>query len=94
MRTISDTSLETFQFGNNPEDRYYLLIDIVRNPNGVDLAKLANADPRSFDAVLADMGCILMLSGDEVQELIRRGDVDEQEKHESLFSLARAEGLI
>ncbi len=94
MRTVNDTALESYQFGNKPEDKYYLLIDLVRNPDGVDISKLANADPRMFDSVLADMGCVLMLSGDEMQELIRRGSVDENNKHESLFSLAQAEGLI
>lgn len=47
-----------------------------------------------FDSVLSEMGCVLMLSGDEMEELIRRGAVKEDEKHESLFNLARAEGLI
>ena len=94
MRTLSDTSLETFQFGSNPEDKYYLLIDLVQNSNGIDLAKLANADPRSFDTVLSDMGCLLMLSGDEIQELVLRQAVDEQNLHESLFNLARHQGII
>ena len=94
MRTVNETSLETFQFGDKPEDKYYLLIDLIRNENGVDLAKLANADPRTFDAVLNDMGCVLMLSGDEMEELIRRGDVDSADKHQSLFTLAQREGLI
>ncbi len=94
MRTVSDTALESYQFGNKPEDTYYLLIDLVRNPNGVDITRLANADPRMFDSVLSDMGCVLMLSGDEMEELIRRGNVDEEDKHGSLFNLAQAEGLI
>lgn len=94
MRELNDTALESYQFGANPEDTYYLLIDIVKNPDGVDISKLANADPRMFDAVLSEMGCVLMLSGDEMQELIRRGVVDEADKHASLFTVARKEGLI
>lgn len=94
MRTVSDTALESYQFGTKPEDMYYLLIDLVKNPNGIDISRLANADPRMFDSVLTDMGCVLMLSGDEMQELINRGAVQESNKHESLYNLARAEGLI
>ncbi len=94
MLNVENTTLESFTFGNKPEDTYYLLIDLVRNEDGINLHKLTNADPRMFDQVLSDMGCILMLSGEEVQELIRRGDVDESNKHASLFKLARAEGLI
>ena len=94
MRTVNDTALESYQFGNKPEDKYYLLIDLIRNPNVIDISRLANADPRMFDSVLSEMGCVLMLSGDEMEELIRRGAVKEDEKHESLFNLARAEGLI
>lgn len=94
MRTVSDTSLETFQFGDKPEDKYYLLIDLIKNENGIDLARLTNADPRMFDTVLNEMGCVLMLSGDEMGELIRRGDVAEGDMHASLFKLAQNEGLL
>lgn len=94
MRTLNDTSLETFQFGTRPEDKYYLLIDLLRNTDGIDLAKLSNADPRMFDAVLSEMGCVLMLSGDEIQELANRGEIDPNKLHESLFELTRREGLI
>ncbi len=94
MRSVKDTSLETFQFGDEPEDKYYLLIDLTKNENGIDLQKLTNADPRNFDAVLNNMGCILMLSGDEMAELIRRGDIDENDMHSTLFALAKNEGLV
>ncbi len=94
MRTVNDTSLETFQFGEKAEDKYYLLIDLIKNENGIDLAKLTNADPRMFDTVLNEMGCVLMLSGDEMVELIRRGDVAKDDMHGSLFALAQREGLL
>jgi len=94
MLTVKDTALESYQFGSKSEDTYYVLIDLVRNPDGVNITQLANADPRTFDTVLADMGCVLMLSGDEMDELIRRGDVDSNSQHESLFLLTRSQGLI
>lgn len=94
MRTVKDMALESYQFGSKTEDTYYLLIDLVRNPDGLDINRLTNADPRRFDTVLSEMGCILMLSGDEMEELVRRGDLDESKKLESLFNLARTEGLI
>jgi predicted AAA+ superfamily ATPase len=94
MRTVKDMALESYKFGSNTEDTYYLLIDLVHNPDGLDINRLTNADPRRFDSVLTEMGCILMLSGDEMQELVRRGDIDEHNKLESLFYLARTEGLI
>ena len=94
MLTLNDTELQSFSFGNTPEDKYYLLINTKINPVGIDLAKLSNTDPTRFDSVLAEMGCILMLSGDEMNELIRRGSVNEQEMHTTLFELARAEGLV
>lgn len=94
MRKLSETALESYKFGDRPEDTYYLLIDLVRNENGIDISRLANSDPRMFDSVLSEMGCVLMLSGDEMNELIRRGAVTDEDKHQSLFQLARQEGLI
>ena len=94
MLTLEHTELQNFSFGNNPEDKYYLLINTKINPVGIDLAKLSNADPTKFDAVLTEMGCILMLSGEEMAELIRRGQVDDKNMHATLFELAKIEGMI
>ncbi len=94
MLTLNDTSLETFRFGDSEEDQYYILINISKNPEGVNLGKLAMADPRRFDAVLNEMGCLLMLSGTEIRELSNRGDVQKEQLHESLFKLARQQGLL
>jgi hypothetical protein len=94
MLTLDDTELQSFSFGKKQEDKYYLLINTKINAVGIDLAKLANADPLRFDAVLDEMGCILMLSGDEIEELIRRGSIKQNSMHASLFELARTESLI
>jgi hypothetical protein len=94
MITFDQTELQKFNFGTNAEDHYYLLINTLKNPVGIDLVKLSNADPRRFDQVLAEMGCVLMLSGEEMSELIRRGDVEENDQHRTLYELARKEGLL
>jgi len=88
------TKLETFSFGDNPEDRFYILVNLKSNPEGLNLDKLKLADPRKFDQILKEMGCILMLSGDELNELIRRNAVNPNALHQSVYELARNEGLI
>ncbi len=52
------------------------------------------ADPRTFDETLNEMGCILLLRGDEVEELIKRGDISDADLHKSLYDLAVDEGII
>ena len=94
MLTLNDTSLETFRFGNTDEDIYYILVNLKQNPNGVDIQRLASVEPRTFDAVLASMGCLFMLTGIEVTELISRREIDSNELHSSLFKLAKQEGVI
>lgn len=94
MLTLNDTQLQHFSFGEAPEDTFYLLINTRVNPNGIDLEKLSRADPTRIDDTLADMGCLLMFNGEEMNELIRRGTVDEQNLHSSLFELALKEGSI
>tara|TARA_R110000868_G_scaffold408293_7_gene691098 strand:+ start:55897 stop:56184 length:288 start_codon:yes stop_codon:yes gene_type:complete len=94
MLTLNDTSLETFSFGNSEDDKYYILINIQQNPDGINIQKLASADPRVFDSVLNEMGCILMLTGFELTELRNRREIDLNNLHESLFQLAKQEGII
>lgn len=94
MVDLHDTRLETFSFGDQSEDVFYLLIDIRINPQGIDIEKLSKTDPRILDSVLKEMGCVLMLNGEEIDELVRRGDINEKKKHQSLFELAVGEKLI
>lgn len=94
MLTLNDTSLETYSFGSNEEDTYYILINLLQNPDGVDIQKLASADPRTFDTALNKMGSILMLTGVEIAELISRDLVNSNDLHKSLFTLAKQEGII
>lgn len=94
MLKLKDTGLEEFSFGDAAEDIFYILVDKKISPEGIDVDKLRLADPRNFDSVLADMGCILMLNGLEIEELVRRGEIQKERLHESIFELARTEGLL
>ena len=94
MLTKDDTKLEIFGFGEEEDDNFYCLVNISKNPDGIDLEKLSMADPRTFDETLNEMGCILLLRGDEVEELIERGDISDADLHKSLYDLAVDEGII
>lgn len=89
-----DTKLERFDFGDNPDDRFYCLVDLRVSPGGLDLEKMRLADPRNFDQVLRDMGCLAMLTGVEVEELERRGELKSEDLHNALWDLCRREGII
>jgi len=94
MPDLKDTGLEEFSFGDDPDDLFYILVNKKVSPNGIDVDKLSKADPRKFDSVLSDMGCVLMLNGLEVTELCMRGELDNENLHESMFELAKEEGII
>lgn len=96
MLKKDETKLEIFGFGDDDaaEDTFYCLINLTKSPEGIDLKKLSNADPRNFDEVLNEMGCILLLRGDEVEELINRGDISDTDLHRSLYDLSVREEII
>lgn len=96
MLKKEDTKLEIFGFGNDDdaEDNFYCLVNTRKSPGGIDLEKLSMADPRKFDEVLNEMGCILLLQGNEIEELIDRGDITDTNLHTSLYDLAVDEGII
>lgn len=94
MLKLNQTNLETFNFGEADQDKFYVLINTLKNPEGITISKLAMADPRRFDSILAEMGCIVMLSGEEVSELVLRKEIDPERLHETLFDLAKKEGVI
>lgn len=95
MLEKEDTKLEIFGFGDeDEEDNFYCLVNLKKSPDGIDLQELSRADPRKFDEVLNEMGCILLLRGDEVEELIERGDITDSNLHKSLYELAVEEGII
>ena len=94
MLQKDDTKLEIFGFGDNDDDTFYCLVNLNKSPEGIDLEKLSNTDPRSFDEVLNKMGCILLLRGDEVEELIKREDITKANLHDGLYELAVEEEII
>lgn len=96
MLQKDDTKLEIFGFGDedSDEDTFYCLVNTKKSPEGIDLEKLSKADPRKFDDVLNEMGCILLLRGDEVEELIKRDEITDTDLHKSLYDLAVREDII
>jgi hypothetical protein len=94
MIPISKTGLEELSFGDSKEDIFHILVNKNVSPDGIDLEKLRLADPRNFDAALSSAGCIIMLNEIEIDELSRRGELNPDNLHESLYDLAKEEGLL
>lgn len=94
MLSKEDTKLEIFGFGDDDEDNFYCLVNLTKSPDGIDLKKLSMADPRNFDEALNKQGCILLLRGDEVEELINREEITDTDLHQSIYDLAVREKII
>lgn len=94
MLKKEDTKLEIFGFGEEPDDKFYCLVNLKKSPDGIDLKKLSMADPRNFDEALNRQGCILLLKGSEVEELIKRDEITDSNLHQSLYDLAVEEEII
>lgn len=94
MLSKDDTKLEIFGFGKDDEDNFYCLVNLTKSPDGIDLKKLSMADPRNFDEALNKQGCILLLRGDEVEELIEREEITNSDLHQSIYDLAVREEII
>jgi hypothetical protein len=91
---IDQTTLQIFEFGDTPEDTFYCLVDLRVSPNGMDVEKMRLSDPRNIDLQFRENGCLLMLNGEEVEEILRRGDADRDNLHESIYPLASEEGIV
>ena len=91
---IIKTALQVIEFGNLPEDTFYCLINLNISPNGMNVEKLRLTDPRNFDMQFRESGCLMMFTGDEIDELVRRKEVNRESIHESLYNLACQEGII
>ncbi len=91
---LDQTSLQVIEFGEEPADKYYCLIDLKVSPNGMNIERMRLSDPRNFDRQFRDSGCLMMLTGDEINELKRRDEVNDAKLHQSLFELAINEGII
>lgn len=91
---MKKTTLEIVEFGDKPEDKFYFLVDLDVSPKGLDLSSLRLSDPRSFDETLRNHGCLMMFTGDEIDELVNRNEIDPEKMHASLIELAQKEGLL
>jgi len=91
---IDQTTLQVFEFGGTPEDTFYCLVDLRVSPNGMDVEKMRLSDPRNIDLQFRENGCLLMLNGEEVEEILRRGDASRENLHESIYQLATEEGIV
>lgn len=91
---IDQTILQEIEFGADRADKYYCLIDQKVSPAGLNIDKMRLTDPRNIDLQFREAGCLMMMTGDEVDELIRRGDLQNSDLHQSLFELALREGII
>lgn len=94
MVNLNQTKLQIFEFGDSLSDAFYLLIDRKVSPDGINPEQVKLLDPRNFDRSLRELGCLLMFTGDEVKELIQRGEIDPENMHASVFKLAVKEGVI
>ncbi len=94
MMKKEDTKLEIFNFGNKPSDKFYCLVDRNVSPDGLDIQKIKLLDPRNFDQMLREMGCLTMLTELEVNELVKRGELKMIDLHSELYELCKKEGII
>ncbi len=88
------TFLQKIEFGEEPEDIYYCLIDKKISPDGLNVDKMRLTDPRNIDRQFREQGCLLMFTGDEIASLINRGELDAENLHQSLFETAVKENII
>lgn len=91
---LEQTSLEVLEFGDSPDDTFYCLVDRRICPDGLDVERMRLTDPRNFDQQFRDLGCLAMLTGVELEELIQRGEVQKKTLHKDLYSVCEKEGLF
>lgn len=91
---LHQTIFQKIEFGPEPSDCYYCLVDAKVSPGGLNIERMRLTDPRNIDLQFREAGCLMMLTGDEIEELIRRGEIGEDKIHQSLFRLAIDEGII
>lgn len=94
IRKLNRTFLQKIEFGDEPEDIYYCLIDKKISPNGLSVEQMRLTDPRNIDTQFREQGCLLMFTGDEIASLINRGEFDANDLHQSLFDAAVRENII
>lgn len=91
---LKDTKIQRIDFGEEPADQYYCLVNLKVSSNGLDLGKMRLTNPRNIDQEFRQQGVLMMFTGEEIESLINRGDLDRKNLHESLYELALSEGVI
>lgn len=91
---LKDTKIQRIDFGEELADQYYCLVNLKVSPNGLDLGKMRLTNPRNIDKEFRQQGVLMMFTGEEIESLINRGDLDRKNLHESLYELALSEGVI
>jgi len=86
--------LDVISFGGLPEDQFFCLMDVRLSPEPLDVDRIRLTDPRNFDQKLRDAGCLMMFTGDEVEELAGRGELNRDALEDSLIRLAKSEGML
>lgn len=94
MLRLKDTKLDIFTFGEEPDDKFYCLVNLKISPDGLDPEKMKLTDPRNFDRMLKDTGCLVMMTQREINVLIRREELKADDLHSELFDLCKKEGII
>lgn len=94
MLSFKQTGLEEVSFGDAPDDMFFVLVNKLVSPNGIDFEKLRLSNPRDFDTALEETGCIVLLNTEELDELIRRNELKKENLHLGLYELAKREGLL
>lgn len=88
------TKLQRIDFGDEPADRYYCLVNLKVSPEGLDLTKMRLTNPRNIDHEFRQQGMLMMFTGEEIESLINRGDLERENLHKTLYQLALDEGVI
>ena len=94
QKIYQKTTLEIIEFGDEPGDAFYCLVDLSVSPNGMNIEKLRLQDPRNFDQRLKESGCLMIFTGDEIDELTERGELNPDELHKSIIEMGIREGTI
>lgn len=91
---LKDTKLQRIDFGEEPADQYYCLVNLKVSSSGLDLTKMRLTDPRNIDREFRQQGMLMMFTGEEIESLINRGDLDRENLHESLYQLGLDQGVV
>ena len=94
MVQFEDTKLEIIGFGEAKEDIFYFLVDLNVSPDGIDAEKLSQTDPRELDDELDKMGCLLMITGEDLESFLEEENITETNLHKAIYEKAVEEQII